>query len=58
MLVVSLRNGESVKLDGPGEVRFLKMKGRVVKVGVEAPESTRIIRMPAQVAPEEGSRAA
>jgi carbon storage regulator CsrA len=46
MLCVTLKANEAVKLDGPGTVRILKCMGnRKVKVGIEAPQTTNILRI-------------
>ncbi len=51
MLILTRRVGESLKigqlediLDGPVTVTVLGVKGRQVRIGVEAPESLRIDR--------------
>jgi carbon storage regulator CsrA len=49
MLTVTRKVGEGVTLDGPGEVRLLKVKGNRVLWGIVAPSSTGIAR--SEIAP-------
>ena len=44
MLVLTRTKGEAVVLSGPGTVRILRVKGNEVRVGIEAEDSTRIMR--------------
>lgn len=43
MLVISRKQGSSVRI-GESVVKVLSIKGNVVKLGIEAPRETRIVR--------------
>ena len=44
MLVLSRREGESIVIDGDIRVTVLKTKGRITRLGIEAPQEVRIRR--------------
>jgi carbon storage regulator len=44
MLVLSRKNGESVRIDGGITITVLQVRGNRVKVGIEAPQTTTIMR--------------
>jgi carbon storage regulator len=44
MLVLNRKEGESVVIDDDIKVVVLKVKGRQVKIGIEAPRDTKIAR--------------
>jgi carbon storage regulator CsrA len=44
MLILSRKRGEGVRLDGPGKVVVLGVKGELVKFGVIAGPSVKILR--------------
>ena len=44
MLVLNRKEGESVVIDDNIKVVVLKVKGRQVKIGIEAPRDTKIAR--------------
>ncbi len=44
MLVLSRRQGESVLIDGGIKVVIVSIKGNVIRLGIQAPEETRIVR--------------
>lgn len=56
MLILRRRVGEAIQLDGPGRVTLLKVDGRNRAVwGIEAPQSTRILRSELQEREQVGS---
>jgi len=44
MLVLSRRKGQSVVLDGVGQVSIKVLSGRRVKLAIEAPPGVRVLR--------------
>ncbi len=44
MLVLNRREGEGVIIDDDIKIVVLKVKGRQVKIGIEAPKDTKIAR--------------
>ena len=44
MLVLNRKKDQSVKLDGPGEVRIVSICGNFVRLGIIAPQSTTALR--------------
>lgn len=44
MLVLNRKKDQSVKLDGPGEVRIVSIRGNSVRLGIIAPNSTTALR--------------
>lgn len=44
MLAITRYPKQSIKIDGPCEVFVIKIKGGQVRIGIKAPESTRIVR--------------
>lgn len=44
MLVITRRIGEGVSLDGPGRIVVLRHKGRAARLGIDAPDSTTVLR--------------
>jgi carbon storage regulator CsrA len=44
MLVLSRRKGETVVLDGVGQVSIKVLSGRRVKLAIEAPPGVRVLR--------------
>jgi carbon storage regulator len=45
MLVISRREGESIRIGGEITVRVLEIKGESVRIGIDAPASVRIARL-------------
>jgi carbon storage regulator len=46
VLVISRREGESLRIGGGITVRVLEIKGESVRIGIDAPASVRITRLP------------
>ncbi len=46
MLVISRREGESLRIGGEITLRVLEIKGESVRIGIDAPASVRITRLP------------
>jgi carbon storage regulator len=44
MLVLSRRQGESVLIDGGIKIVIVEIRGNVIRLGIDAPEETRIVR--------------
>ncbi len=44
ILVLTRKTSETIVIDGPATVTFLGIKGERVRLGIEAPPSTRITR--------------
>lgn len=44
MLVLKRKDGESVVVDGPARIKVIEVGCNWVKIGIEAPNGTRIIR--------------
>lgn len=44
MLVITRRVGESIKLSGPGQIKFLGAKGNRASWGIIAPRGTKVVR--------------
>ena len=44
MLVLTRREGESLKIDGDIEVMVLGIRGGQVKIGIKAPEDVKVFR--------------
>jgi len=44
MLVLSRKLGEEIVIDGQIKVSVLKVRGGRVRIGIEAPESVRVLR--------------
>lgn len=45
MLVLTRRDGQAIQIGDDIVVRILAISGRWIRVGVEAPESTKILRL-------------
>lgn len=46
VLVISRKKGESLCIDGGITIRVLEIKGECVRLGIDAPQSVRITRLP------------
>jgi len=59
MLVLTRKSGESVVIDGSITVTVIRMRGNVVRLGIEAPKETLIRRseLPKRVSDREPSLA-
>lgn len=44
MLVLSRKSGETVQIGQDITIRFLRVRGQVTKIGIEAPSPVRILR--------------
>ncbi|MBC8868524.1 MAG: carbon storage regulator [Planctomycetes bacterium] len=44
MLVLSRKRGEEIVIDGQIKVTVLKVQGGRVRIGIDAPESVRVLR--------------
>ena len=44
MLVLSRKNGESIVIDGAIKVQVIEVKGKVVRLGIEAPKEIPVHR--------------
>ena len=44
MLVLARKPGEEIRIDGDITIKILGVKGKVVKVGIDAPRSKKILR--------------
>lgn len=44
MLAITRKVGEEIKVDGDIRIVVLQIKGNRVRIGIDAPQSTRIIR--------------
>jgi len=44
MLVLSRRQGESVLIDGGIKIVIVEIRGNVIRLGIDAPKETRIVR--------------
>ena len=44
MLVLSRRKNETIVIDGQIEIEVLKVKGNMVRLGIKAPQSVKILR--------------
>lgn len=56
MLVISRREGESIRIGGGITVRVLEIKGESVRIGIDAPASVRISRLPSSEPPKDGGK--
>ncbi|MGN0915556.1 MAG: carbon storage regulator [Succinivibrio sp.] len=45
MLVISQKNGDTLKIDGGITIRVLDVKGGRVRLGIDAPKSVRVERL-------------
>ena len=43
-LIISRRKGEALKIDGPAMIVIEDVIGKIVRVGILAQESTRVVR--------------
>jgi carbon storage regulator len=44
MLVLSRKDGESIRIGGDITIKIIEVKGRQVKIGIEAPKEVSILR--------------
>lgn len=58
MLVLSRKNGESLIINGELEIKIIEISGDKVRIGVEAPQSYRILRKELQQTVETNHEAA
>lgn len=44
MLVLTRGENQSIRLDGPGTITIVRCSGSSVRVGIDAPPTTKIVR--------------
>lgn len=58
MLVLTRKIGESIAIDDDIKISIVQIKGRQVRIGIEAPRNTRIHREEVYIAIQEQNKAA
>lgn len=58
MLVLSRKSGESIIINGELEIKIVEISGDKVRIGVEAPQSYRVLRKELQQTMENNQEAA
>jgi carbon storage regulator len=58
MLVLSRKHGQSLVIDGNVVIRVLEIRGKSVRLGIEAPDEIAVLRAELMTREEEGTPSA